>query len=75
MTLNTIRGAQASAVIYSITETARTNGLNVYHYVRTLLELLVAIKDGEGNIDKEKLEPFMPWSKTLPDECYSKRRT
>lgn len=75
MTVNTIRGAQASAVIYSITETARANGLNVYHYVRTLLEQLVAIKDDKGNIDKQKLEPFMPWSKTLPAECYSKRRT
>ena len=29
MTLNTVRGAQASAMIYSITETARANGLNV----------------------------------------------
>ena len=32
MTLNTVRGAQASAIIYSITETARANGLNVYYY-------------------------------------------
>ena len=30
MTINTVRGAQASAMIYSITETARANGLNVY---------------------------------------------
>ena len=31
MTINTVRGAQASAVIYSITETARANKLNVYY--------------------------------------------
>lgn len=60
MTVNTIRGAQTGSVIYGTTETARANGLNVYHYVRTLLELLLSIKDGEDNIDKEKLEPFMP---------------
>lgn len=30
MTINAVRGVHASAVIYSITETARANGLNVY---------------------------------------------
>ena len=34
MTINTIRGAQASAIIYSITETARANNLNVYYYIK-----------------------------------------
>lgn len=40
MTINTIRGAQASAVIYSITETARANRLNVYYYIKHLLTQL-----------------------------------
>lgn len=74
MTINTVRGAQASAVIYSITETARANGLNVYYYIKYLLEKLTALVDDNGNIDKTTLEPFMPWSKELPVECYSKRR-
>jgi hypothetical protein len=30
--------------------------------------------DENGNIEKSKLEPLMPWSKDLPAECYSKRR-
>ena len=34
MTINTVRGAQASAIIYSITETARANNLNVYFYIK-----------------------------------------
>ncbi len=74
VTINTIRGAQASAVIYSITETARANGLNVYYYIRHLLTERMKLKDADGNIDQTKPEPLMPWSKELPIECYSKRR-
>lgn len=40
MTLNTVRGAQASAMICSITETARANGLNVYYYVKHLSSII-----------------------------------
>lgn len=60
--------------IYSITETARANGLNVYYYIKYLLEQLAALIDEEGNIERSELEPLMPWSKTLPADCYSKRR-
>lgn len=74
VTINTVRGAQASAVIYSITETARANNLNVYYYIRYLLTELIKRKDKDGNIDETMLEPIMPWSKELPAECYSKRR-
>lgn len=74
VTINTVRGAQASAVIYSITETARVNGLNVYYYIKYLLEQLVAFMDEQGNIEQSNLDPLMPWSKTLPADCYSKHR-
>ncbi len=74
MTINTIRGAQASAIIYSITETARANNLNVYYYINYLLTELPKIINKDGNIEQSKLEPLMPWSKTLPADCYSKRR-
>ena len=74
VTINTVRGAQASAVIYSITETARANGLNVYYYIKYLLEQLVSLMDEHGNMEQSSLEPLMPWSKTLPADCYSKRR-
>lgn len=74
MTINTVRGAQASAMIYSITETARANGLNVYYYVKHLLEGLLEIVLADGSIDEKELERLMPWSKELPVECYSKRR-
>lgn len=74
MTINTIRGAQASAVIYSVTETARANKLNVYYYIRHLLTELPKHIDENRNIEQSMLEPIMPWSKTLPADCYSKRR-
>lgn len=74
MTINTIRGAQASAIIYSITETARANKLNVYYYIRHLLTELPKLLDENGNIEQSQLEPLMPWSKDLPADCYSKRR-
>ena len=45
MTINTVRGAQASAIIYSITETARANNLNVYYYIKHLLTELPQLID------------------------------
>ena len=74
MTINTVRGAQASAIIYSIKETARANKLNVYYYIRHLLTELPKLLDENGNIKQSQLEPLMPWAKDLPVECYSKRR-
>ena len=75
MTINTIRGAEASAVIYSITETARANKLNVYYYIRYLLTELPKLLDKNGNIEQSQLEQLAPWSKNLPVDCYSRRRS
>ena len=74
VTINTVRGAQASAVIYSITETARANDLNVYYYIRHLLTELPQLIREDGTIGRSMLEPLMPWSETLPADRYSKRR-
>ena len=74
MTINTVRGAQASAIIYSVTETARANGLNVYYYVKHLLTELVKSVRADGSIDETELEGLMPWSKMLPAECYKRRK-
>ncbi len=74
VTINTVRGAQASAVIYSLTETARANNLNVYYYIKHLLTELPRLIYENGSIEQSLLEPFMPWSETLPADCYSKRR-
>ena len=68
MTINTVRGADASAIIYSVTETARANGLNVYYYMKHLLTELTRVVRADGSIDEKELEPLMPWSKDLPAE-------
>lgn len=74
MTINTVRGADASAIIYSVTETARANDLNVYYYMKYLLTELTQVVRADGSIDEKDLEPLMPWSKDLPAECYKRRK-
>lgn len=70
MTINTVRGADASAIIYSVTETARANGLNVYYYMKHLLTELTQVVRADGSIDEKDLEILMPWSNVLPAEYY-----
>ena len=74
MIINTIRDAKTSAVLYSITETAKLNNLNPYQYIKHLLTELPKLCDKEGNIDRSKLDSLLPWSNELPNECHSKRR-
>ena len=61
-------------MIYSVTETARANDLNVYYYIRHLLTELSRHFAARGTLREDELETLMPWSKTLPEECYKKRR-
>lgn len=71
---DSIQGAQASAIIYSISETAKLNNLRPYYYFKHLLTELPKLCDKKGNIDSAKLEPLLPWAKELPDECRKSRR-
>ena len=65
-TIDTVRGAQSSAVIYSIAETARVNNLKPYEYFKYLLEEIP--KHGEFE-DPSYLDDLLPWSDSLPDCC------
>ena len=59
-----IRGTDASATIYSITETALLNGLKPYLYLTYVLDQLRRM----GPFPKEeKLDQLLPWSKELPE--------
>jgi transposase len=62
---NTTRGAQASATIYSIIETAKENNLNPFTYLTYLFEKLPNM----DTKDKDALDQLMPWSSTLPLIC------
>ena len=65
---STPEGARASSVMYSIIETAKENGLHPYYYIKFLLEML-------PNIKMSEMEAFLPWSKSLPDYCYTPIKT
>lgn len=52
------RGAFASAVLYSIIETAKANNLEPYWYLRHLLEAV------EQNLDNPDWEALAPWNLT-----------
>ena len=71
---NTANGANASALIYSISETAKLNELRPYYYFKYLLTELPKHCDEKGNIEPADLDYLMPWSESLPDECRKPRR-
>ena len=62
---NTQRGARASAVIYSVVESAKENNLNPYAYLKYLFEQLPNVDMGDEGV----LDSLLPWSDTLPGEC------
>ena len=70
--INSVKGADASAVIYSIVETAKLNQLNIYYYLDDLLEKLPELADEDGTIDPDDLDPLLPWSDSLPERCHKK---
>ena len=72
---NTAKGASASAMVYSISETAKLNNLRPYYYFKYILTELPKLCDERGNIDPTKLDYLMPWSDSLPDECRKPRRS
>lgn len=63
---DTVKGARASSIIYSIVETAKENGLNPMNY---LVHLFERIPNLNFRGDTTVLESLFPWSK-LPDQCY-----
>ena len=62
---NTAKGAKSSAIIYSIVETAKENGLNPFNYLSYLFEELPNM----DTTDRAQLAQLLPWSETLPQEC------
>lgn len=60
---DTPAGAESSAAIYSIVETAKANGVNIYHYLRFLLE-----KCPTSQTDDEELEKLSPWNEAVKAE-------
>ena len=70
---NTVKGAKASAIAYSLAESAKANNLRPYPYFKHLLSELPERMDEQGNIDPSTLDDLMPWAEVLPEECYKRR--
>lgn len=58
---DTPAGAHASAVIYSLVQTAKANGLEPYAWLRRVLHDLPAAKS------VDEVEALLPWNLRLPD--------
>ena len=71
---NTANGATASALVYSISETAKLNHFRPYYYFKYIFTELPNFCDEQGNIDSTKLDDLMPWSDKLLEECRKPRR-
>ena len=57
---DTISGAKASAMIYSLAETAKANNLKPYEYFKYLLEEIPEHMDDKNTDFVEKLLPCAP---------------
>ena len=60
---DTPNGANASALVYSMVETAKANGVNPYHYLSFLLE-----KFPSSLMTDEELEALAPWNEAVKAE-------
>jgi transposase len=63
---DTVKGAKASAIAYSIIETARANGLNPYQYLLYLFTKLPSVLTKNPEAD---LSGFFPWAIAVRDSC------
>lgn len=62
-------GAKASAILFSLAETAKANGLNTYEYFELLLtEIPKHMEDKNLNF----LNELLPWSKNVQAKCPSR---
>lgn len=61
--IDTINGAERSAIIYSIVETAKANRLKPYEYI---VHLLTEIPKHMDDKNQDFLKDLLPWSPELP---------
>lgn len=62
---DTVKGARASAVVYTLAETAKANGLNIRLYLETVMTKMLDYKNEPESI----LEELMPWSEAMQQSC------
>ena len=61
---DTVRGAKASAAVYSLIETAKACNLDVFDYLEYLLTMLPSV---DFRNHPEYLDDYLPWGKRVAD--------
>ena len=64
--INTIHGADASAIVFSLVETAKANDLDVYKYLKLLLTEVPKHLDEK---DDSFISELLPWSDSVKETC------
>ena len=68
---DTPKGARASAVLYTLVESAKANGLDVFGYLKYLL---TEMPNNHHLEHPEIIDRYLPWSAELPEECRLKHK-
>ena len=55
---DSVKGAESSAIVYSLVETAKVNGIEPYEYLLLILTMLPYLGKSPAH---EELEKLMPW--------------
>lgn len=55
---DSVKGAESSAIVYSLVETAKANGIELYEYLLLVLTMLPYLRKSTAH---EELEKLMPW--------------
>lgn len=61
---NSVAGAEASAIVYSMIETAKANNINVFQYLYTVLLYMPDYKN-----EPKGIEMLLPWSDFIKEHC------
>ena len=69
---DTEEGAKANAIYYSLIESAKENHLNIYKYIKYLLDELSQLEEAQ---EEKEIEKYLPWSKELPEEILNYQGT
>lgn len=59
-------GAEASAIVYSMVEMAKAHNLNIYKYLKFLLE-----QCPNNKMNNEQLQSLLPWSQDEIEKCHN----
>lgn len=66
------KGARANAILYTLTESAKINQLDIYEYLKYLLE---EMPNNDHINQPDILDKYLPWSSDLPDRCKLEKKT